>query len=76
MHQSTCPVCEIRMADDAVSVSRDRPTFKVHDFSARVANQDIYFRVIKMKDSLLLWINDKASMTELAVAMPTRFVNN
>jgi proteasome assembly chaperone 4 len=26
-----------------------------------------------MKDSLLLWIGDRASMTDLAVAMPTRF---
>ena len=52
------------------------PSFKVHDFSTRIVNQDVYFRVIKMKDSLLLWIGDRASMTDLAVAMPTRFVSH
>ena len=50
------------------------PRIGIHDFSARNVDQNIYFRVVRMKDSLLIWIGDRTTFTDLAVAMPTRFV--
>ena len=51
------------------------PRLKVHDFEAEVLQQKIYYHVIKMKDSLFIWIGTQpAKMGDLAVAMNTKYV--
>ncbi|XP_011881990.1 PREDICTED: proteasome assembly chaperone 4-like isoform X2 [Vollenhovia emeryi] len=50
-------------------------SFKFHDFVAKVCDLSINCQIIKMEDSLYLWIGDSAkrSMTDLSFALASRF---
>ena len=50
--------------------------FKVHAFSDMVLDQKVHFQVLKMTDSLYVWIGTSPEMNALAVAMCTKYVSN
>lgn len=37
-------------------------SFQIHEFSSVVMSTDVYFKVIKMKDSVFIWIGDNQHM--------------
>lgn len=47
--------------------------FKVHTFSDTLLDQTVHFQVLKMKDSLYIWIGSSPELSSLAVAMCTRY---
>ncbi|KAK2556923.1 Proteasome assembly chaperone 4 [Acropora cervicornis] len=47
--------------------------FKVHTFSDTLLDQTVYFQVLRMKDSLYIWIGSSPELSSLAVAMCTRY---
>ncbi|XP_043277000.1 proteasome assembly chaperone 4 [Venturia canescens] len=53
-----------------------RPSsFKFHDFSTSVCEVRISCRIIKMEDSLYVWVGDfeDSKMNDLTVAMPSKY---
>lgn len=50
-------------------------SFKFHDFSTRVGEVRISCRIIKMEDSLYVWVGDSedSKMNDLTVAMPSKY---
>lgn len=49
--------------------------FKVHTFSDTLLDQTVHFQVLRMKDSLYIWIGSSPELSSLAVAMCTRYVS-
>lgn len=49
--------------------------FKVHTFSETLLDQTVHFQVLRMKDSLYIWIGSSPELSSLAVAMCTRYVS-
>ena len=47
----------------------------VHNFSERLLDTVVHFHIMKMKDSLLIWIGKKAELNSLSVAMCTKYVS-
>ena len=45
-----------------------------YSFDDTVTDRHIYFNVIKMKDSFFIWIGTEAKMTNLSIAMCTKYV--
>ncbi|KNC81969.1 hypothetical protein SARC_05733 [Sphaeroforma arctica JP610] len=57
----------------AATVNFVDPVMKVHNFIDHdIHTSTIYFRVIQMDQTLLLWAGTDSSFTNLAVAMPPR----
>lgn len=50
--------------------------FKVHTFSDTLLDQRVYFQILKMTDSLYVWIGTSPEMNALAVAMCTKYVSS
>ena len=50
--------------------------FTLHTFSDRFADQTVHFQVVKMTNSLYLWIGTSSEMNALAVAMCTKWVSS
>ena len=50
--------------------------FKIHTFSDTLLDQKVYFQILKMTDSLYVWIGTSPEMNALAVAMCTKYVSN
>ncbi|XP_072139797.1 proteasome assembly chaperone 4 [Mobula birostris] len=48
-------------------------TLSTHDFSERLAGQSVYFHVLRMSGSFFLWVGTAPTLSNLAVAMSTRF---
>ncbi|XP_072929148.1 proteasome assembly chaperone 4 [Hemitrygon akajei] len=48
-------------------------TLSMHDFSERLAGQSVYFHVLRMSGSFFLWVGTAPTLSNLAVAMSTRF---
>ena len=48
---------------------------RIHNFSEHFLDNVIYFHVMKMKDSVFLWIGTKAELTSMSVAMCTKYVS-
>ncbi|GIY94104.1 proteasome assembly chaperone 4 [Caerostris extrusa] len=49
------------------------PIIKAHTFKENLLDCPVTFHIIKMKDSLFIWIGDQGSFDSLAVAMPTPY---
>lgn len=47
--------------------------FKLHSFSDTLLDQIVHFQVLRMKDSLYIWIGSSPELSSLAVAMCTRY---
>ncbi len=47
----------------------------IHNFCERLLDNVVHFHIMKMKDSVLIWIGKKAELTSLSVAMCTRYVS-
>ena len=50
--------------------------FKVHTFSDTLLDQKVNFQILKMTESLYVWIGTSPEMNALAVAMCTKYVSN
>lgn len=50
--------------------------FKVHTFSDTLLDQKVHFQILKMTDSLYVWIGTSPEMNALAVAMCTKYVSS
>lgn len=51
------------------------PQISVHDFSDRLLGNDVYFHVIKLCNSFQVFIGIKPVLSNLAVAMQTKYVS-
>ena len=49
--------------------------FTVHTFSDTLLDQKVHFQILKMTDSLYIWIGNSSEMSSLAVAMCTKYVS-
>ena len=58
----------------SLRVEETKPIFQVHNFSEQLSDQVVHFQVLKMVDSLILWIGLKPEMSNLSVAACTKFV--
>lgn len=47
--------------------------FTVHTFSDTLLDQKVHFQILKMTDSLYVWIGTSPEMGALAVAMSTKY---
>jgi hypothetical protein len=47
----------------------------IHNFCERLLDNVVHFHIMKMKDSVLIWIGKKAELTSLSVAVCTRYVS-
>ncbi|XP_043575408.1 proteasome assembly chaperone 4 isoform X1 [Chiloscyllium plagiosum] len=45
----------------------------VHNFSEKLSEQMVHFHVLRMKDSFFLWVGSTPTLSNLAVAMCTKF---
>lgn len=59
----------------SVVMENTKPIFQVYNFSEQFSDQIILFHILKMVDSLFLWIGVKPEMSSLAVAASTKFVS-
>ena len=50
--------------------------FKVHSFSDTLLDQKVHFQIVKMTDSLYVWIGTSPEMNALSVAMCTKYVSS
>lgn len=50
--------------------------FKVHTFFDTLLEQKVQFQILKMTDSLYVWIGTSSEMNALAVAMCTKYVSS
>lgn len=50
--------------------------FTVHAFSDTILDQQVHFQILKMTDSLYVWIGTSPEMDALAVAMCTKYVSS
>lgn len=50
--------------------------FKVHEFSDTFLDQTVHFQILRMKDSLYIWIGSSPELSSLAVAMCTKYVSS
>ncbi|XP_060706101.1 proteasome assembly chaperone 4 isoform X1 [Hemiscyllium ocellatum] len=48
-------------------------TLSVHNFSEKLSEQMVHFHVLRMKDSFFLWVGSTPTLSNLAVAMCTKF---
>lgn len=48
---------------------------KVHQFFTNIQEEKIYFYILNLKDSFLLWIGKSPKLENLAMAMMTKFVS-
>ena len=49
--------------------------FTLHTFSDTFLDQKVHFQILKMTDSLYVWIGTSPEMDALAVAMCTKYVS-
>ena len=65
------------MADEVspVACEKAETTLGLHKFAEQLIDQTVHFQVLKMTDSLFLWIGSSAEMGSLAVAMRTKYVS-
>ncbi|MBN3309175.1 PSMG4 protein, partial [Amia calva] len=45
----------------------------IHNFSEKILEQNVHFHVMKMKDGFFLWIGANAHLSNLAVAMCSKY---
>ncbi|XP_048404016.1 proteasome assembly chaperone 4 [Stegostoma tigrinum] len=50
-----------------------RQTLSVHNFSEKLSELTVHFHVLRMKDSFFLWVGSSPILSNLAVAMCTKF---
>jgi len=48
-----------------------QPTLSLHTFRDKVLDQDVYFQVLKLKDSFYVWFGKSENFGDLSVAMAT-----
>lgn len=49
--------------------------FTLHSFSETLLDQNVQFQILKMTESLYIWIGSSPEMSSLAVAMCTKYVS-
>ena len=49
--------------------------FTLHSFSETLLDQKVHFQILKMTESLYIWIGSSPEMSSLAVAMCTKYVS-
>ena len=52
------------------------PEIKVHEFSGKLLDSLVNFHVMKMADSLYIWIGTDPKLVNLALAMQTPYVSS
>ena len=65
------------MADEIQSATCEKvgTNLVVHNFSEELMDQKVNFQVVKMSESLFLWIGTGREIANLAVAMCTKYVS-
>ena len=53
----------------------DPTDIMIHNFSERLSENVVHFHVMKMIDSLFIWIGKEAEFSSLSVAMCTKYVS-
>ncbi|MBN3315835.1 PSMG4 protein, partial [Atractosteus spatula] len=53
--------------------SANEGTISVHNFSEKILEQVVHFHVMKMKDGFFLWIGASSVLSNLAVAMCSKY---
>ena len=53
----------------------DTSGIMVHNFSERLLDNMVHFHIMKMKDSLFVWMGKKAELSSLSIAMCTKYVS-
>uniref|UniRef100_UPI00398F50FC proteasome assembly chaperone 4 n=1 Tax=Pristiophorus japonicus TaxID=55135 RepID=UPI00398F50FC len=48
-------------------------SLSVHNFSEKLSEQTVHFHVLRMRDSFFLWVGIAPTISNLAVAMCTKF---
>lgn len=48
----------------------------IHNFSEKILEQVVHFHVMKMKDCFFLWVGATPNLSNLAVAMCSKFVSH
>ncbi|XP_078395670.1 proteasome assembly chaperone 4 [Cetorhinus maximus] len=61
------------MAQVAAAAAAAVQTLSVHNFSEKLSEQTVHFHVLRMKDSFFLWVGSAPNLSNLAVAMCTKF---
>lgn len=63
------------MKENKIKLEFIPSNFQLHSFSVQIENDTIFFQVIKMKDSLYIWIGDrnKPLLINMALAMNTKY---
>ncbi|XP_052820107.1 proteasome assembly chaperone 4-like [Mya arenaria] len=59
------------MAEEPSGVTFVQPELTVHTFRDKILNQDIYFQVIKLHESFIIWFGKSEKLGDLSVAMAT-----
>ncbi|XP_006634627.1 proteasome assembly chaperone 4 [Lepisosteus oculatus] len=58
---------------ESASSSANEGTISVHNFSEKILEQVVHFHVMKMKDGFFLWIGASSVLSNLAVAMCSKY---
>lgn len=60
-----------------LNIEYTTPSFQLHSFGVEIENNQILFQVVKMKDSLYLWVGNKHHpvLQNMALAMNTKYDN-
>ncbi|XP_041040676.1 proteasome assembly chaperone 4 [Carcharodon carcharias] len=61
------------MAQGEAVVAAPLQTLSVHNFSEKLSEQTVHFHLLSMKDSFFLWVGSAPNLSNLAVAMCTKF---
>ena len=62
-------------SSETPTVEYIKPSFEIHGFSTNISDAPVYFHVMKMENSLFLWIGSGTDPTfeDLSMAMNTRY---
>ncbi|CAG2063674.1 unnamed protein product, partial [Timema podura] len=67
----------LSLSDGPASIEYTQPSIKMHSFSTEVGETRVQFQVLKMNNSIFLWIGSRTEPTfdDLSVAMNTKYDN-
>nr|CAD7259197.1 unnamed protein product [Timema shepardi]CAD7570689.1 unnamed protein product [Timema californicum] len=67
----------LSLSDGPASIEYTQPSIKIHSFSTEVGETRVQFQVLKMNNSIFLWIGSRTDPTfdDLSVAMNTKYDN-
>ena len=53
----------------------DVTDIRIHNFSERLLDTVVHFHIMRMTDSLFIWMGKEAELSSLSVAMLTKYVS-